>query len=181
MKINYAQIALKDPAVRELIKDMILKKTWHHELILKQRAEFLEWNNYDDRDDFGKWFLEQVFDRLLEGSELQQVERDLSSMCFQLRRAEGKIPKRTKWEDQYEKATTRIEIAHVVQHYLKVDNFRRNVPCPFHEDKTPSMKVYTDSNRFVCFGCDSRGSPIDFVMQIENCPFREAVSILSNF
>lgn len=34
------------------------------------------------------------------------------------------------------------------------------VSCPFHNDRTPSMKV---DNRFHCFGCGADGDVIDFV------------------
>lgn len=32
--------------------------------------------------------------------------------------------------------------------------------CPFHDDRTPSMKV---DKRFHCFGCQEDGDVIDFV------------------
>jgi hypothetical protein len=35
--------------------------------------------------------------------------------------------------------------------------------CPFHDDKTPSMKV---DNRFHCFGCQADGDVIDFVSRL---------------
>lgn len=42
---------------------------------------------------------------------------------------------------------------------------RRNnmVSCPFHNDRTPSMKV---DNRFHCFGCGADGDVIDFVSRL---------------
>ena len=35
--------------------------------------------------------------------------------------------------------------------------------CPFHNDKTPSMKV---DKRFYCFGCGATGDVIDFVSKL---------------
>lgn len=35
--------------------------------------------------------------------------------------------------------------------------------CPFHKDKTPSMKV---DERFYCFGCGATGDVIDFVSEV---------------
>ncbi len=42
---------------------------------------------------------------------------------------------------------------------------RRNnmVSCPFHNDRTPSMKV---DKRFHCFGCGADGDVIDFVSRL---------------
>ena len=35
--------------------------------------------------------------------------------------------------------------------------------CPFHQDKTPSMKV---DDRYYCFGCGVTGDAIDLTMQL---------------
>ncbi len=35
--------------------------------------------------------------------------------------------------------------------------------CPFHEDSTPSFSINPSENYFKCFGCDAKGSVIDFV------------------
>ncbi len=49
--------------------------------------------------------------------------------------------------------------------------------CPFHTEKTASLKVYPD--RFYCFGCGAGGSVIDFVMQLFNLDFRAAIARLN--
>lgn len=49
------------------------------------------------------------------------------------------------------------------------------VACPFHAEKTPSLKVYAQPGRgYCCFGCGSKGSVIDFVMNLLNLPFTAA-------
>ena len=55
-------------------------------------------------------------------------------------------------------------------HGLKV---RRNnmVSCPFHNDRTPSMKV---DKRFHCFGCGADGDVIDFVSRLYGISSLEA-------
>ena len=35
--------------------------------------------------------------------------------------------------------------------------------CPFHDDRNPSFFVDVERQRFVCFGCKTRGDVIDFV------------------
>jgi DNA primase len=40
---------------------------------------------------------------------------------------------------------------------------RWQAACPFHEDRTPSFFVDVATQRFVCFGCKTRGDVIDFV------------------
>ena len=52
--------------------------------------------------------------------------------------------------------------------------------CPFHDEKTASMKIYIDPGRgFHCFGCDRGGSVIDFVMELFHLPYRAALVRIS--
>ena len=52
--------------------------------------------------------------------------------------------------------------------------------CPFHEDSTPSMKIYVNSNTFYCFGCCVGGDVISFVMHLFRLGFREALLRLND-
>ena len=36
---------------------------------------------------------------------------------------------------------------------------RRTARCPFHDDQSPSLSVYLDSNRYYCFACGASGDP----------------------
>lgn len=51
--------------------------------------------------------------------------------------------------------------------------------CPFHSEKTPSFSVSTDKQIYHCFGCGKGGSVINFIMEIENLSFPEAVEFLA--
>ena len=44
--------------------------------------------------------------------------------------------------------------------------------CPFHKEKTPSMKV--DKTSYHCFGCGAHGDCFTFVMDYEHVTFTEA-------
>ena len=51
--------------------------------------------------------------------------------------------------------------------------------CPFHDDKTPSMKV---DRRFHCFGCQADGDAVDFVSRLYDMPCRDAaIKIADDF
>lgn len=54
------------------------------------------------------------------------------------------------------------------------------MPCPFHEEKTASLKITPDKNLFHCFGCGAGGSVIDWVMKTQGVSFRHAVELLRN-
>ena len=49
--------------------------------------------------------------------------------------------------------------------------------CPFHSERTPSLKLFPDGG-WRCFGCGKGGSSIDFVMELFELDFRQAVARL---
>ena len=50
--------------------------------------------------------------------------------------------------------------------------------CCFHEERTPSLTVWPDKQRFECFGCGAGGDVIDFIRKLNNCTFKEALGYL---
>ena len=50
--------------------------------------------------------------------------------------------------------------------------------CPFHDDAEPSLVVTAAKNLWHCFGCQTGGGPIDWVMKIQGVSFRHAVELL---
>lgn len=56
---------------------------------------------------------------------------------------------------------------------LKV-NRQKKCLCPFHADKSPSLKFWPKVNGWKCFGCGKKGTNIDLVMKLKNLQFHEA-------
>lgn len=52
--------------------------------------------------------------------------------------------------------------------------------CPFHSEKTPSFSVSPSKQIYHCFGCGKGGGVINFIMEVENISFPEAVEFLAN-
>jgi DNA primase len=50
--------------------------------------------------------------------------------------------------------------------------------CPFHQDDKPSLVVTPAKNLWHCFGCQTGGGPIDWVMKKNGVSFRHAVELL---
>ncbi len=48
--------------------------------------------------------------------------------------------------------------------------------CPFHNEKTPSMKVYSDG--YHCFGCGAHGDIFTFTQHMSKCDFKTAFQML---
>ena len=73
------------------------------------------------------------------------------------------------------------DISHVIQHYgvekkSSGHNYWQGL-CPIHTgDTKPSFTVYDD--HYYCFGCGRDGDTIDFVREMEECEFMEAVKKL---
>lgn len=54
------------------------------------------------------------------------------------------------------------------------------IVCPFHSEKTPSLKVYAGDTKWKCFGCNEGGDIVDFVMKLFNINFQQAIVRLNN-
>ncbi len=50
------------------------------------------------------------------------------------------------------------------------------IACPFHNDRTPSMKV---DKRFHCFGCGADGDVIDFIAKLFGKGTKEAAEMIA--
>lgn len=51
--------------------------------------------------------------------------------------------------------------------------------CPFHNERTPSFSVSKSKNICKCFSCGKGGSPVNFVMEIEQISYSEALRYLA--
>lgn len=52
--------------------------------------------------------------------------------------------------------------------------------CPFHDDRTPSMKLYED--HYHCFGCGATGDVVDLVSRYFSIgPYEAAKKLASDF
>ena len=52
------------------------------------------------------------------------------------------------------------------------------INCPFHDDSTPSLKLYAD--HFHCYGCGAHGDLVDWLMMTEGLTRDEAVRALDH-
>lgn len=52
--------------------------------------------------------------------------------------------------------------------------------CPFHNERTPSFSVSPAKGICKCFSCGKGGSPVNFIMELEQLSFGEALRYLAN-
>lgn len=51
--------------------------------------------------------------------------------------------------------------------------------CPFHNERTPSFSVSKSKNICKCFSCGKGGSPLNFIMELEQLSYNEALRYLA--
>ncbi len=76
---------------------------------------------------------------------------------------------------------SRTDIVELVTQYVPMTRRGGNYfgLCPFHSEKTPSFSVSPDKQIFHCFGCGTGGGAINFIMQVENLDYPDAVRFLA--
>ncbi|NCE63454.1 DNA primase [Pseudoflavonifractor sp. 524-17] len=84
-------------------------------------------------------------------------------------------------EQFIDEIVARNEISDVVSSYVHLTRKGNNLwgLCPFHNEKTPSFSVAPEKQIYYCFGCGKGGGVINFIMEIENLTFVEAVRLLA--
>ena len=84
-------------------------------------------------------------------------------------------------EQLIEEVRIRNDIVDVISGYIKLEKKGKSYLglCPFHSEKTPSFSVEPSKQFFYCFGCNKGGSVIQFIMNIENLEFVDALKLLA--
>ena len=80
--------------------------------------------------------------------------------------------------DIFNRVKEMLDIRQTLEYYGLPINNNGFAFCPFHQETTPSFKVYNDS--FYCFGCGESGTVIDFVMRYFRVSNIEAVKKLND-
>lgn len=76
----------------------------------------------------------------------------------------------------FEIVKSSVTTRHAAEYYGFPVNRAGKIACPFHDDRTPSMKV---DRRFHCFGCGADGDVIDFVARLHGLDAKAAAEKLA--
>lgn len=71
-----------------------------------------------------------------------------------------------------------LTITQVLDHYNLSADKNQMLRCPFHDDKTPSLQIYPDTNTFCCFSSNCKagtGDVIEFIRLMEKITKHEAI------
>ena len=94
---------------------------------------------------------------------------------------------REKWERPDPKAVIRdnplLEYCQAqgwrLRHDGAANRYKCLCPLPGHKEKTPSFTIFTDQDRFHCFGCDADGNVVDLHMELNGMSGMEALCDLA--
>jgi DNA primase len=80
-----------------------------------------------------------------------------------------------------EKVKQQADIVRVIGEYVRLKKTGQNFTglCPFHQEKSPSFAVHPVRQIYHCFGCGAGGDVFKFVMEMDKCPFPEAIRIVA--
>lgn len=84
-------------------------------------------------------------------------------------------------KEKIEEVKDRASIVDIISEYLPLTKKGVNHVglCPFHSEKTPSFTVNETKKIFYCFGCNTTGNVITFIMKKEGLAFPEALRLLA--
>jgi len=83
--------------------------------------------------------------------------------------------------DTVDRIFSSTHIEDVVSDYVSLKKRGANLIglCPFHDEKTGSFTVSPSKGIFKCFGCGKSGHAANFLMEIEQCSYGEALKMLA--
>ena len=83
--------------------------------------------------------------------------------------------------DTIDRIYSAAHIEDVVGQYVSLKKRGANLIglCPFHSEKTGSFTVSPSKGIYKCFGCGKAGNVVNFIMEIEQCGYPEALKLLA--
>ncbi|GAB3172200.1 CHC2 zinc finger domain-containing protein [Telluribacter humicola] len=73
----------------------------------------------------------------------------------------------------------KVDLLRVVQDLGMEVHLHRKIVCPFHDEKTPSLVLYPQTNTYYCFGCGKRGDVIHFYAGYTQLEYKAAMHELA--
>lgn len=79
--------------------------------------------------------------------------------------------------DIVEEIKARLSIEDVIAQYVHEQPNRSGyIHCPFHDEKTASLKIYPDQGTWHCYGCGKGGDQISFAREMFGLSFPAALT-----
>ena len=169
------------PEAKECLAKKIKKlETIKKELIevIKKKLDIVEKKSTPNN----QWFWYEVI-KAFEGQDLLEIENKLIKIKYLLSISYNKKAMlKNKTTKQTIERLLNIPIENIISGNTKLRKVGKNLLglCPFHNEKSPSFYIYTETNSFYCFGCQTGGNVINLAMKLYGYSFKEAVRFLNN-
>jgi len=170
------------PEIREIIPKKITENKINIEEKKQEIKDKLK-RLYDFKtDEFSEWFGEYLIKMSLM-PELNKLEKNLFKLNYlkHLINPTKQTDANCKFKEKIEIAK-RYPIEELAKNMLGIRQVGKNFIslCPIHNEKTPSFYIYPESNRYYCFGCQTKGDVITLTMTLYGLDFKNAVEMLQN-
>lgn len=145
-----------DPIIKDLFQE-----TWKLGCFLKEKKK---------EGGLSNELAEQVF-----GKELKEMNSKYKRLTTEYGILKGGLVPNSNGKITEDDVAQAKEIS--VENYLTFNRagFSR---CVWHDEKSPSLKFYRNSNKVHCFGCGKSADVIDIVMNLYSMDFLQAVKFL---
>lgn len=180
---NYLEEILEIVGLDETLENLLIKKMKYRKKLLTKFRKVASKISLEEMDLSSFEEIKNYIDFLLIEEEIDVLDKTINKISYYLTRIQTIKSIQTisgnKWQDAQQQLDM-LDIVEVVSRYAEVENPKRLIRCPIHNDKTPSFKIYQKTNSFYCFGCKQGGAPINLIMLMEGLSFKEALkSIIS--
>ena len=71
-----------------------------------------------------------------------------------------------------------VPMSEAIKRYGFQPNRAGFISCPFHAEKTASLKIFPNNRGWHCFGCHAGGSVFDFVERLFGVGFQDAIRMI---
>jgi DNA primase len=85
-------------------------------------------------------------------------------------------------KEEIEEIISQIDLREYIEFRgFDTSNGKINCPLPGHDDSTPSFSIKEDEQYYNCFGCDRGGNVLNFIMDLDEVNFVEAVKAAADY
>jgi len=177
-RLTGAELLEAFPEARQIVPSLLKEFRQRRDGLAVLIADGLAAIKSESSDESYRYFW-RTWLKLTLGEELQVVDRHISRLSRQLRLAEGKPVAQGTLSDDMIQTAREVPIEDLLDRSVRRSGHDLVCPCPFHDERTPSFRIYTQKNRGWCFGCNTGGDSIGIYQLLHGCDFKEAVLALT--
>lgn len=161
------------PIAREVIPLKLSEwKAERAKLVRQRRREMADMEEAADR-----WFWE-MWIKAKDDARLREINRHIARLSRQCRLLHG-VEEKGDITDTTIQAAKVVPMTDLVPMELRQTGRTLSGRCPLHNDRNPSLHIYTETNSWYCFGCTQGGDTISFIRALYSVNFPEAVRMIN--